>query len=311
MQVFRGIPAHSCGPVALTIGNFDGVHLGHQAMLARLVEAAQRRRLPAAVMTFEPHPREFFAPESAPARLTSLREKLELLSNQGVDQVYVCRFDHAFARTSAEDFVTRLLHERLQTRWLLVGDDFRFGAKRAGDYELLSRQAPQLGFELVDMPSVEAGDQRVSSTLVREALAAGDMARAQTYLGRHYSISGRVMHGDKIGSSIGFPTANVQMRHNRPPVAGIFAVNLHGAAEQALAGVASLGTRPTVTQDGGLRLEVHLFDFSGDLYGRHVRVEFLHKLRDEAQYPDLESLTAQIERDAQDARRYFETAMHD
>lgn len=311
MQVLRGIPAHSCGPVALTIGNFDGVHLGHQAMLARLVEAAQRRRLPAAVMTFEPHPREFFAPESAPARLTSLREKLELLSNQGVERVYICRFNHAFARTSAEDFVTRLLHERLQTRWLLVGDDFRFGAKRAGNYELLFRQAPQLGFELVDMPSVEAGGQRVSSTLVREALAAGDMARAQTYLGRHYSISGRVMHGDKIGSSIGFPTANVQMRHNRPPVAGIFAVNLHGAAEQALAGVASLGTRPTVTQDGGLRLEVHLFDFSGDLYGRHVRVEFLHKLRDEAQYPDLESLTAQIERDAQDARRYFETAMHD
>ena len=311
MQVLRGIPAHSCGPVALTIGNFDGVHLGHQAMLARLVEAAQRRRLPAAVMTFEPHPREFFAPESAPARLTSLREKLELLSNQGVERVYICRFNHAFARTSAEDFVTRLLHERLQTRWLLVGDDFRFGAKRAGNYELLFRQAPQLGFELVDMPSVEAGGQRVSSTLVREALAAGDMARAQTYLGRHYSISGRVMHGDKIGSSIGFPTANVQMRHNRPPVAGIFAVNLHGAAEQALAGVASLGTRHTVMQDGGLRLEVHLFDFSGDLYGRHVRVEFLHKLRDEAQYPDLESLTAQIERDAQDARRYFETAMHD
>jgi riboflavin kinase/FMN adenylyltransferase len=225
--------------------------------------------------------------------------------------VHLCRFNQAFARTSAADFATHLLHEQLQTRWLLIGDDFRFGAKRAGNCDLLSHYASRLGFELAVMPPVEISGRRVSSTLVREALAAGDMQLARTYLGRYYSISGRVMHGDKIGRGIGFPTANVQMKHNRPPVAGIFAVNLYGVAERALSGVASLGTRPTVTKDGGVRLEVHLFDFSGDLYGCHVRVEFLHKLRDEAHYPDLETLTAQIERDARDARRYFETALHD
>jgi riboflavin kinase/FMN adenylyltransferase len=311
MQVFRGIPTRPSGPIALTIGNFDGLHLGHQAMLTRLIGTARERRLPATVMTFEPHPREFFAPLSAPTRLSSLREKLELLSGSGVDRVHLCRFNQAFARTSAADFATHLLHEQLQTRWLLIGDDFRFGAKRAGNCDLLSHYASRLGFELAVMPPVEISGRRVSSTLVREALAAGDMQLARTYLGRYYSISGRVMHGDKIGRGIGFPTANVQMKHNRPPVAGIFAVNLYGVAERALSGVASLGTRPTVTKDGGVRLEVHLFDFSGDLYGCHVRVEFLHKLRDEAHYPDLETLTAQIERDARDARRYFETALHD
>jgi riboflavin kinase/FMN adenylyltransferase len=311
MQVFRGISAQPCGPIALTIGNFDGVHLGHQAMLAQLVGAAHERRLPATVMTFEPHPGEFFAPLQAPPRLSSLREKLELLRGYGVDRVHVLRFDKAFAQTDAEDFLTGLLHEKLQTRWLLVGDDFRFGAKRAGGHELLAKYSTGLGFELATMLSIQLGGQRVSSTLVREALAAGDLALARAYLGRHYSISGRVMHGDKIGRSLGFPTANVQMKHNRPPVAGIFAVNLYLTADRALSGVASLGTRPTVTKNGGLRLEVHLFDFSGDLYGCHVRVEFLHKLRDEAHYPDRETLTAQIERDARDARRYFETALHD
>src|ERR1700674_812638 len=311
MQVFRGISAPPCGPIALTIGNFDGLHLGHQAMLARLVGAAHERRLPATVMTFEPHPAEFFAPLRAPARLSSLREKLELMRGYSVDRVHVLRFDQAFAQTSAEDFVTALLHKKLATRWLLVGDDFRFGAKRAGDLDLLAQQSLRLGFELASLPSLKIGSRRVSSTLVREALAAGDLASAQTYLGRRYSISGRVMHGDQIGRSLGFPTANVQLNHNRPPVAGIFAVNLLGAGDRALPGVASLGTRPTVTDDGGLRLEVRLFDFSGDLYGCHVRVEFLHKLRDEVHYPDRETLTAQIERDARDARRYFETVRHD
>ena len=230
-------------------------------MLAHLVGAAHRRQLPATVMTFEPHPVEFFAPLRAPARLSSLREKLELFRGYGVDRVHVFRFDQAFAQTNADDFVTGLLHTELEVRWLLVGDDFRFGAKRAGGHELLAKYSTPLGFELMTMPSMEIGGQRVSSTLVRGALAAGDLALARAYLGRQYSISGRVMQGDKLGRSLGFPTANVQMKHNRPPVAGIFAVNLYGAADRALSGVASLGTRPTVASNGGLRLEVHLFDF--------------------------------------------------
>jgi riboflavin kinase / FMN adenylyltransferase len=305
MRVFRGIPTSASGPIALTIGNFDGIHLGHQAMLARLIAAAHERNLPAAVMTFEPHPREFFTPERAPTRLTSLREKLEILREAGVDRVYICHFNHAFSKISAEDFVTQILHERLNVKWLLVGDDFSFGAKRSGDYKLLSDYAFKIGFSVVAMPSVEIDGQRVSSTSIREALEAGNLTLAEKYLGHPYSISGKVMHGDKIGRSIGFPTANVQMKHNRPPVVGIFAVKLHVAEGSSFAGAASLGTRPTVTSNGGLRLEVHLFDFSGSLYGRHVRVEFLLKLRDEAQYPDLETLKAQIARDVDNARAYF------
>ena len=311
MRVFRGVPKRATDSVALTIGNFDGIHLGHQAMLARLIEVARARGLPAAVMTFEPHPREFFTPAAAPTRLTSLREKLELLLIAGIDRVYVCRFNRTFSQIAADEFVTRILRDGLAVKWLLVGDDFRFGAKRVGEYALLQRHAPFAGFELCALESVESGGKRVSSTLVREALAAGDMDLAASYLARPYSISGRVMHGDKIGRTLGFPTANVRFRHNRPPVAGIFAVKFHVADGPALNGVASLGTRPTVTAHGGFQLEVHVFDFSGDLYGRHVQVDFLMKLRDEAHYPDLETLTAQIACDAKDARRFFDLPLHD
>ncbi len=316
MQIFRHLPTRVQSPVALSIGNFDGIHLGHQALLARLIGAAHQRHLPAAVMTFEPHPREFFAPDSAPARLTSLREKLELLCAAGVDQVYVCRFDDAFSQISADDFVCCILHERLAVRWLLVGDDFRFGAKRTGSYELLSHHAGQLNFELAAMSSVQINGKRVSSSLVREALAAGDMTLAKTYLGRSYSMSGRVVQGDRLGRKLGFPTANVHIKHNHPPVGGIFAVKLRVGDKEPADGrefpaVASLGTRPTVAASGDLKLEVHVFNFSGDLYGRHVRVEFLHKIRDEARYSDLATLSAQIARDAQDARRFFEVACND
>ena len=305
MQVFRHLPARSAKPLALTIGNFDGVHLGHQAMLARLAAAARERGLPAAVMTFEPRPREFFAPDSAPARLTSLREKLELLRAAGVDQVYVCRFDQAFSRISADEFVSRILHAQLRVPWLLVGDDFRFGAKRVGDCALLSRYATELGFELAVMPSVKLDGQRVSSTLVREALAAGKMALVETLLARPYSLSGRIVHGDKIGRTLGFATANVRIKLRRPPLNGIFAVKMQVSAASSLSGVASLGTRPTVIENGIWLLEVHAFDFRGDLYGKQVRVDFLHKIRDEARYPDLPTLTAQIARDAEEARAFF------
>ncbi|MES2353089.1 MAG: bifunctional riboflavin kinase/FAD synthetase [Pseudomonadota bacterium] len=312
MRVFRGIPARALNPTALTptaltIGNFDGLHLGHQAMLARLIAAAREQNLPAAVMTFEPHPREFFRPDNAPTRLTNLREKLELLSKAGVDHVYVCHFNRAFSQISADDFVTHILHERLAIKWLLVGDDFQFGAKRIGNSGILADYAPKLGFTFSAMPSLEVNDKRVSSTLVREALAAGDLVSAQQYLGRPYSISGRVIHGEKIGRSIGFPTANVQLKHNRPPVKGIFAVKLYVSEGVSFAGVASLGTRPTVSSSGKWQLEVHVFDFADNLYGQHVRVEFLHKLRDEAFYPDMQTLIAQIARDVENAKAYFES----
>ena len=305
MRVTRGVPAAAAGPTALTIGNFDGVHLGHQAMLAELVRAARRLGVPACVLSFEPHPREFFAPDQAPTRLTSLREKLELLADFGVDRVHLCRFNYAFAQIAADDFIERILVRGLDTRWLLVGDDFRFGARRAGDLVMLKRAAPRFGFEVAALASVVLDGERVSSTAVRSALGAGDLGRAGLLLGRVYSISGRVMRGDGLGRKLGFPTANVQMKHNRPPLTGIFAVQLAGVAGQLLRGVASLGVRPTVKQQGAPVLEVHLFDYAGDLYGRHVRVEFLHKFRDEEKYADLATLTRRIALDVENARAFF------
>lgn len=310
MLIFRGIPVTDGTPVALTIGNFDGVHLGHQAMLARLTQAARALALPAAVMTFEPNPREFFTPEQAPARLTSLREKLELFAAHGVDRVYLCRFNRAFSQVSADDFIERILHRGLQARWILVGDDFRFGAERAGDFSLLTAASAKCGFQIEAMHSVMAAGLRVSSTAVREALAAGNLELAQTLLGRPYSISGRVVHGDKLGTQIGFPTANMQMKHNKPPLSGIFAVELCGLDGGNLRGVASLGVRPTVKHNGKPTLEVHVFDFNRQIYGRHVRVDFLHKLRDEEKYPDLETLIAQIGRDVENAKEFFNLGLN-
>lgn len=311
MHVSRGILVQAEAPVALTIGNFDGVHLGHQAMLARLKEAADRLDLVSCVMTFEPHPREFFAPDQAPTRLTSLREKLELLAEAGVERVQVCRFNFNFAKISAEDFIARILQRGLGVRWVLVGDDFRFGARRTGDFAMLKACSARHGFEVAEMPSFTVDGLRVSSTAVREALASGDLDLARRLLGRPYSISGRVVDGDKLGKKIGFPTANMQLRHNRPPLSGIFAVEVHGAVEsspqQVTRGVASLGVRPTVHESGKPVLEVHLFDFEQEIYGRHLRMDFLHKLRDEEKYSDLDTLTRQIERDVENAKNYFLT----
>ena len=305
MRISRTIPIAADTPVALTIGNFDGVHLGHQAMLARLSAAARERALPSCVMTFEPHPREFFAPDQAPTRLTSLREKLELLERAGVDRVHICRFNFDFAKTAPEDFLERLLQRGLGARWIQVGDDFRFGARRAGDFSMLKSAGSRCGFEVHAMTSVMVDGVRVSSTAVRERLAAGDMEGAQHLLGRPYSISGRIVHGDGFGRQLGCPTANVLMKHNRPPVAGIFAVEVHGLDGAALPGVASLGVRPTVARDARPCLEVHLFDFNRDIYGRHIKVEFLHKFRDEEKYADVETLKRQIALDVENAKRYF------
>jgi riboflavin kinase / FMN adenylyltransferase len=309
MRVSHGIPVHAEAPVALTIGNFDGVHLGHQAMLGRLEEAAARLELTACVMIFEPHPREFFAPDKAPTRLTSLREKLELLAAAGVGRVQICRFNFDFAKIAAEDFIVRILQHGLAARWILVGDDFRFGARRAGDFAMLTAFSIRCGFDVEEMPGYTVDGLRVSSTAVREALAGGDLGLVQRLLGRPYSISGRVVSGNKLGKKIGFPTANIQLKHNRPPLSGIFAVEVEGNAStfspSPLQGVASLGVRPTIHEHGMPVLEVHLFDFNRDIYGEHLRVHFLHKLRDEAKYPDLMSLTKQIGQDVSDAKFFF------
>jgi riboflavin kinase / FMN adenylyltransferase len=307
MQVFRGTSGAPSAPVALTIGSFDGVHLGHQAMLARLRLASQKLALPPAVLTFEPHPREFFYPDSAPARLTSFREKLDCLAQHGVERIHIVHFNNAFATMLPDDFVVRLLVNQLNVRWLLVGDDFRYGARREGDYLQLSQAATRYGFVLESMESLNIAGERVSSTAVREALGAGDLAHAACLLGRPYTIAGRVMHGEKLGRRLGFPTANIPLKRRRSPLCGIYAVKLHGVESLPLAAVASLGVRPTVMANAAPVLEVHVLDFNADLYGRHVTVEFVHKLRDEEKYPDVETLRRQIERDVAQARKFLKS----
>jgi riboflavin kinase/FMN adenylyltransferase len=301
MLITHGWP-HATRPNAVTIGNFDGVHLGHQAMLARLTARSAAVGGRPTVLTFEPHPREVFTPQDAPTRLTSLREKLEILRSLGVAHVHVCRFTREFAALSPEDFVRRILVDGLKACCVLVGDDFRFGAKRAGDFDRLLVYGEKYGFKAEAMYTVEAAGQRASSTAVREALAAGDMAGAAQLLGRLYSISGRVVGGDQLGRKIGFPTANILLKHNRPPLKGVFAVRVQGLATPDWPGVANLGTRPSVHQNSNPTLEVHLFDLDRNLYGQHLRVEFLHKLRDEAKFPNFDALVAQIDKDARQAR---------
>lgn len=304
MLIFRALNSPDRQPVALTIGNFDGVHLGHKALLSRLLEAAKSLGIPSAVVVFEPHPREFFTPQQAPARLTSLREKLELLSELGVDRVHVCRFNQTFSQMSAKNFIYAL-HQKLAVKYVLIGDDFRFGSGRSGDFALMEKISGQEGFKVEAMHSVMFDGLRVSSTAVRAALAAGHMRAATRYLGRPYSISGRVVHGDKLGREIGFPTANVQMKHNRPPLSGIFVVRVTGEHIAPLHGAASLGVRPTVHENGRAVLEIHLLDFAQEIYGQHLRVEFLHKLRDEEKFPDLKSLTLQIALDVENTKKWF------
>jgi riboflavin kinase / FMN adenylyltransferase len=302
MRVYRGLPAQADVPVALTIGNFDGVHRGHQAMLTRLIEAAEDLRLPSAVLTFDPHPREFFAQDAAPPRLSKLRQKLELFRAFGIARTIVARFDHRLAAMTPETFIDDVLVQRLAARWVLVGDDFRFGKARAGDLAALRGHATN--FSVEGMRTVAVDTQRASSTAVREALAAGDLPRAAALLGRPYAISGRIVHGEKLGRTLGFPTANIPLRH-RPALSGIFAVRVHGLGASPRAGVASVGVRPTVTHDGKPLLEVFLFDFNENIYGRRVTVEFVHKLRDEEKYDTLDALTRQIRADVVEARDYF------
>lgn len=305
MQVTHGTIQPGGGPVALTIGNFDGVHRGHRAMLDRLVEKARELKLACKVLTFEPHPREYFSPATAPTRLTRLREKLELIAEAGVGEVHVLRFGAPLAAIPATQFVDDILLRSLRVRWLLVGRDFRYGAKRAGDFAALQSASAMKGFALEAMGDVMEGSQRVSSSGVRTALASGDLASAERLLGRAYSMSGRVAHGEKLGRTLGFPTANIVLRR-RPPLAGIFAVEAELEETHAvMRGVASVGRRPTVRENAPPLLEVHLFDWSGDLYGRHLRVKFLRKLREEEKYDGLDALRSAIGRDVVQAKDYF------
>lgn len=283
---------------ALTIGNFDGVHRGHRALLERVTAKARELSVSSCVLTFEPHPREFFAPERAPTRLTRLRDKLELLAAVGVARTHIERFDSRFAALPAERFIDEVLKRGLGVRWLLVGRDFRFGARRAGDFSTLQNR----GFDVEAMPDVNDGEERVSSSAIRAALAAGDFARAERLLGHPYTLSGRVAHGAKLGRELGFPTANIVLRHPSP-LSGIYVVDAGDRGR----GVASVGRRPTVNPVDMPLLEVHLFDETRDLYGEHLKVRFLKKLREERKFDGLPALRDAIARDAAQAKQYFAT----
>jgi isoleucyl-tRNA synthetase len=305
MRVLRGFHGADGRPCVLAIGNFDGLHLGHQALLGVLADRAAALGLPAAVLTFEPHPREYFAPEDAPARLTSLREKLLLLAGNGVGRVYVRRFDARFARLGAAEFIDAVLVRGLCARHVLVGDDFRFGDRRAGDFAMLQAAGEARGFGVEVMPAVEVRGERVSSSAVRKALATGDLAHAARLLGRAYSIAGRVGHGEKLGRRLGFPTLNIPFRHRRPALSGVFAVAVEGLGEARLGGVANVGWRPTAGNALQPRLEVHLPAWRGECYGAAVRVHFFHKLRDEVRFSSLDALKAQISRDIAGTHDWF------
>lgn len=300
MVVTHGSLQRARGRCALTIGNFDGVHRGHRALVDRVVARARETDLTSCILTFEPHPREYFAGEAAPARITRLRDKLELLAQAGVERVHVARFDERFAALPPERFVEEVLVGGLGVRALTIGRDFRYGARRAGDFATLEAAAQRHGFFLEAMDDVEFEGRRVSSSAVRAALKAGDLRGAERLLGHPYFISGRVAHGAKLGRGLGFPTANIVLRRP-PPIAGIFVVEVDRLGR----GVASVGRRPTINPVPIPLLEVHLFDRDEDLYGEHLRVRFLKKLRDEEKYDGLPALQAAIARDARQAREFF------
>ena len=306
MELIRGIqnlrPEHH-GCVA-TIGNFDGVHLGHQAVIGQLAEKGSELGVPTLVMVFEPQPLEVFKGEQAPARLTRFREKLRALARFAVDRLLCVRFSNSFAKMSAEAFIKDILVDGLGIRYLVVGDDFRFGAGRKGDFEMLQRAGEQHGFEVTNLHSFRIGGDRVSSTLVRQALAAGKMEDAEKLLGRPYRMCGRVAHGDKIGRTLGIPTANIYLHRKVSPVQGIYVVEVFGLKGEPLQGVASVGNRPTV---GGTKplLEVYIFDFNKDIYGKYLNIDFLHKIRNEKKFANLDELKTWIEDDIVKARDWF------
>ncbi|HSC84993.1 MAG TPA: bifunctional riboflavin kinase/FAD synthetase [Pseudomonas sp.] len=306
MQLVRGL--HNLLPLTqgcvATIGNFDGVHRGHQAILARLRERAIELGVPSCVVIFEPQPREFFGPDIAPARLTRLREKLELLAAEGVDRVLCLAFNRRLRELSAAEFVRQVLVDGLHVKHLEVGDDFRFGCDRSGDFAFLVQAGSEQGFSVEAALTVELAGERISSTRVRQALQAGELELVERLLGRPFSLAGRVLHGQKLARQLGSPTANVQLKRRQPPLRGVFLVSalIDGQRHH---GVANIGLRPTVAGDGLPHLEVHLLEFAGDIYGRRLTVVFHHKLRDEQRFASLEALKTAIAADVAAARAYW------
>ncbi len=315
MKVIRGIPpVANWTPCALTIGNFDGVHRGHQALLKKLVATAKAQNLQSCVMTFEPHPIEYFAPEKAPSRILSLRDKLEALAKVGIDQVLVVHFNQHFANLSPEEFVKTILVQGLQVKSILIGDDFHYGAKRAGNFSTLQEAGKVEGFSVERMDTLMESNERISSSAIRTALEQGHLEKARQLLGRPYMLSGHVLHGQKLGRSLGFPTLNISLAnklHRRKPAAqGIFIAQVHGLSDNPLPAVASLGQRPTVDDSGRYLLEVHIFNFNQSVYGKLVQIELIEKIRDEEKYNDLEALQNAIWQDALAAKNYFEITDH-
>ncbi|CAK9887479.1 MULTISPECIES: bifunctional riboflavin kinase/FAD synthetase [Pseudomonas] len=306
MQLVRGLhnlrPQHR-GCVA-TIGNFDGVHRGHQAILARLRERAHELGVPSCVVIFEPQPREYFAPDTAPARLARLRDKVALLAAEGVDRVLCLAFNQRLSKLSAAEFVDTILVDGLGVKHLEVGDDFRFGCDRVGDFDFLEQAGILQGFTVEEAQTVELDGLRVSSTQVRDALANADFALAKHLLGRPFRICGRVLHGQKLARQLGTPTANIQLKRHRVPFTGVYLVSVDVDGKN-WPGVANIGVRPTVSGDGKAHLEVHLLDFAGDLYGRRLTVEFHHKLREEQRFASLEALKSAIDADIAAARAHW------
>lgn len=309
MELIRGL--HNIRPrhrgCACTIGNFDGVHLGHQSLISQLRELSGRYTVPSQVILFEPQTAEFFRGSKAPARLTRLREKLALLRDQGIDRALVLRFNESLMQLSAQAFVDELLVGRLGVRAIVVGDNFRFGRARSGDFELLRQRAAYFGFELIQATGVESGGERVSSTRIRDLLLQGDLDAAAVLLGHPYTMSGRIIAGQQRGRDLGFPTINLALHRRNSPLQGIFAARVHGLKATAIGGAAYIGSRPTVAGEQ-IVLEVHLFDFAEDCYGRFVEVEFVAKLRDDMKFASLESLRHQIAADTRQAREVLSHA---
>lgn len=307
MELIRGFhnfrPRHR-GCVA-TIGAFDGVHRGHQAVLRQLIDKSREYGLPSTVVLFEPLPREFLAPDAAPPRLMSFREKFEAIRDLGIDRVVRIRFNDALRNMSADEFITSLFVKNLGAKYIVVGDDLRFGRDRSGDFDLLRKYGARDGFDVMDTATLLHEGERVSSTRIREVLGQGDFALAEHLLGRPYSIAGRVIVGQQLGRTIGAPTANIQLRRLRSPLSGVFAVQVAGVSDSLLPAVANVGVRPTVGDLSKAILEVHLLDFDGDLYRRNIRVLFREKLRNEIKFDGIDALSEQISRDIAQARRFF------